>query len=218
MPEGWAQTLDLFLGELADAVILPADEDSLRLAALSRRRRCRRRARPLDCRAHPAYSPPTIQPFSPLSARHYSSRPSCQRPCRRPSWSRAPPTPSAWLAGTQEPHSSPARDSGPRRGSCTSSAMALSPDSSHPKKRSRSSSSAFRRSPPTSRQRPRSSNGSPTRRAAGGSRIVPLEASQAETRQQIAVFDARLEDLVMQSQSPESRARDSRHRSRRDPA
>jgi len=32
VPEGWAQSLDLYLGELADAAILPADEDGLRLA------------------------------------------------------------------------------------------------------------------------------------------------------------------------------------------
>jgi chromosome segregation protein len=32
VPEGWAQTLDLFLGGLADAALLPADEDGLRLA------------------------------------------------------------------------------------------------------------------------------------------------------------------------------------------
>jgi len=32
VPEGWARSLDLYLGELADAAILPNDEDGLRLA------------------------------------------------------------------------------------------------------------------------------------------------------------------------------------------
>jgi chromosome segregation protein len=32
VPEGWAQSLDLYLGELADAALLPTDEDGLRLA------------------------------------------------------------------------------------------------------------------------------------------------------------------------------------------
>ncbi len=32
VPEGWAQSLDLYLGERADAAILPGDEDGLRLA------------------------------------------------------------------------------------------------------------------------------------------------------------------------------------------
>lgn len=32
VPDGWAQSLDLYLGELADAAILPGDEDGLRLA------------------------------------------------------------------------------------------------------------------------------------------------------------------------------------------
>ncbi|MDH3522234.1 MAG: chromosome segregation protein SMC [Acidobacteriota bacterium] len=36
VPEGWARSLDLFLGELADAAILPSDEDGLRLARFLR--------------------------------------------------------------------------------------------------------------------------------------------------------------------------------------